>query len=82
MTSPWQLQEAKNRFSKVVEDALREGPQTVTRRGEPVVVVVSVDTWRELMESRPGLKEYLRAGSLEGLELSRESEERREVSLP
>ena len=40
----WQLQEAKNRFSEVVSRALTEGPQTVTRRGTEVVVVVSVVT--------------------------------------
>jgi len=37
----WQLQEAKQRFSEVVRCALAEGPQTVTRRGEAVVVVLS-----------------------------------------
>ena len=34
----WQLQEAKNRFSEVVNKALEEGPQTVTRHGEEIVV--------------------------------------------
>lgn len=37
----WQLQDAKNRFSEVVNRALEEGPQTVTRHGKEVVVVVS-----------------------------------------
>ncbi len=36
----WQLQEAKQRFSELVRRALEEGPQTVTRRGEEVVVVI------------------------------------------
>ncbi len=38
----WQVQEAKNRFSEVIEQALRHGPQVVTRHGKPVVHVVSV----------------------------------------
>jgi antitoxin Phd len=58
MSTSWQLQDAKNRFSEVVEQALHTGPQTVTRRGEPVVVL-SIETWRQL--SGPSLKDYLRA---------------------
>ena len=42
MTAVWQVQEAKNRFSEVIERALHEGPQTVTRHGKPVVRVVAV----------------------------------------
>jgi prevent-host-death family protein len=38
----WQVQEAKNRFSEVIDRALSEGPQTVTRHGKPVVRVVAV----------------------------------------
>ena len=82
MPTAWQLQEAKNRFSKVVDDALHEGPQTVTRRGEPVVVVVSIDTWNKLTGARPSLKDYLRSGPLDDLDLARDTEERREVDLP
>jgi prevent-host-death family protein len=43
MSEPWQVQEAKNRFSEVIDKALREGPQVVTRHGRPVVQVVAVD---------------------------------------
>ena len=42
MKNTWQLQEAKNQFSLVVENALTEGPQMVTRHGELAVVVISV----------------------------------------
>jgi prevent-host-death family protein len=41
MSDVWQVQEAKNRFSEVIERALREGPQVVTRHGKPVVKVVA-----------------------------------------
>jgi prevent-host-death family protein len=37
----WHLQDAKNHLSKVVRKALTEGPQTITLRGHPAVVVVS-----------------------------------------
>ena len=82
MATVWQLQDAKSRFSRVVEDALREGPQTVTRRGEPVVVVVSIETWRRLCATRGTLKTTLRSCPVEDLDLTREAEERRQVALP
>lgn len=49
----WQLQEAKSKFSEVVERAMSVGPQTVTRRGvEAVVIVSSADYKRELKSSK------------------------------
>ena len=44
----WQLQDAKNRFSAVVEAALAGDPQRVTRRGKPAVVVLAVDEYERL----------------------------------
>ena len=35
----WQLQEAKAKFSELVQKAIDEGPQTVTRHGKDAVVV-------------------------------------------
>ena len=47
----WQLQDAKNRFSAVVEAALAGEPQEVTRRGKPVVVVVAFEEFQRLCKS-------------------------------
>ena len=48
------MQEAKARFSEMVDRALSDGPQTVTRRGKPAVVVVSVDEFaRSRGKTRP-----------------------------
>jgi antitoxin Phd len=44
----WSLQDAKNRFSAVVEAAQRGEPQLVTRRGVPAVVVLSADEYARL----------------------------------
>lgn len=43
MGARWQVQEAKNRFSDVVERAIQDGPQTVTKHGKDAVVIVQ---WR------------------------------------
>jgi prevent-host-death family protein len=42
MSNTWQLQEAKSKFSRVVEVALSDGPQVVTRRGTDTVVFCHV----------------------------------------
>ncbi len=44
----WSLQDAKAKFSEVVNFAISEGPQIVTRRGKAVAVVVSVDEYEKL----------------------------------
>jgi len=44
----WQLQDAKNRFSALVNAALAGEPQQVTRRGEPAVVMLAVDEYERL----------------------------------
>jgi antitoxin Phd len=43
----WSIQDAKNRFSEVVEAARRK-PQTVTKHGKPAVVVVAADEYERL----------------------------------
>lgn len=48
----WSLQDAKAKFSAVVEEAMKHGPQRVTRRGEDVVVVLSMTTFQELSHRR------------------------------
>ena len=52
----WQLQEAKSRFSELVELVLKEGPQLVTRRGEEAVVILSAKDYRRLSGQTPTLK--------------------------
>jgi antitoxin Phd len=56
----WQLQHAKARFSELVDDAVKKGPQIVTRRGIETAVVVSIDEWRRTQPgARPNLKDVL-----------------------
>lgn len=44
----WPLQDAKNRFSAVVDAAMAGEPQRVTRRGKPAVVVLATDEYERL----------------------------------
>ena len=58
----WPLQDAKNRFSEVVQRARREGPQTVTLRGERAAIVLSASDYDALTVNRPSLVDDLLAG--------------------
>ena len=49
----WSLQDAKNRFSAVVDAALAGEPQRVTRRGRPAVVVLAVEEYERLCKREP-----------------------------
>jgi len=56
----WQLQEAKAKFSELVDKAEKEGAQVITRRGIETVVIIPVSEWKRLSASaRPTLKELL-----------------------
>ncbi len=56
----WPVQDAKARFSEMLDACLAEGPQIVTRRGQEAVVVVPIDEWRRLKAAAtPSLKELL-----------------------
>jgi antitoxin Phd len=58
----WQVQEAKARFSELLEASVKEGPQIVTKRGVETAVLVPIEEWRRLQErARPTLKDLLLA---------------------
>jgi antitoxin Phd len=57
----WQLQAARGRFRQLVDDALAHGPQRVTRRGKPAVVVVSETDWQRMSKNVPSFGKLLAA---------------------
>jgi antitoxin Phd len=69
MAKRWQLQDAKNHFSELVDRALTDGPQTVTRHGEPVVVVVPYAAFRRRAVRGGSLVEFFARSPLRGVEL-------------
>ena len=75
----WPLQDAKNRFSALVNAALAGEPQHVTRRGEPAVVVLAVDEYERLCRMEradaPTFAELL-------LEIPQDDEEFERLSVP
>ena len=78
----WQLQEAKSRFSEVVDLTLKEGPQLVTRRGEEAVVILAAKDYRRLSGQTTNLMDcLLNAPRGEPLVLDRSRESIRDLVL-
>jgi prevent-host-death family protein len=65
----WQLQDAKNQFSKLVQSARTQGPQVVTVRGERAAVVLSAEDYDALRANRPTLVDHLLSGPVWDQEL-------------
>lgn len=60
--STWPVQDAKARFSELLDTCINEGPQMVTRRGAEAAVLVPIEEWRRLQtNARPSLKQLLLA---------------------
>lgn len=68
----WQLQEAKNRLSQVVEQACTSGPQAITVRGHVKAVLVSAEEYRRLTQQPTSLSEFFRQSPLYGIDLDLE----------
>ncbi|HRX02987.1 MAG: type II toxin-antitoxin system Phd/YefM family antitoxin [Anaerolineae bacterium] len=68
----WQLQEAKNKFSQVVDEALAHGPQVVTRHGVETVVIISYDEFRKRRVSQQTLSQFFRESPLADSEINLE----------
>lgn len=80
----WSVQDAKNRFSECVA-AAKHAPQTVTKHGKPVVVVVDVAEYERLRrlerEHAPSFAEVLLSMPQDGGEFSRHNVRMRDVDL-
>ena len=81
MERTWQLQEAKNKLSEVVETAMTEGPQRITKRGKPAVVMVAAHDFERLTRRDDSLLSFLQAAPLADLELERTEDKPRQVEL-
>ena len=71
MSIKWPVQDAKSRFSELLDTAIAEGPQIVTKRGVETAVLLPIEQWRKLERlTRPNLKELLLASEARTEELT------------
>ncbi len=79
--STWSLQEAKARFSELVNTCLNQGPQLVTRHGQPAVVLVPASEYESLVRPKTNLKDFFLEAPRVHLTIDRSAESGRGVEL-
>ena len=80
MSAPtWTVAQAKAKFSEVIDRAMSEGPQTVTRKGRTTVVVVDAEEWNRKTKRVGTLADFFAASPLRqgGLRLPRRTRPRK-----
>src|ERR1700745_3843248 len=79
----WTVAEAKAKFSEIIERAMSEGRQTITRKGRTAAVVVGAEEWQRKTKRVGSLAEFLAASPLRGsgLKVRRRKERPRKISL-
>ena len=77
----WPLQDAKNQFSQVIELARTRGPQTVTRHGQPVAVIVAADEFKRMARPGESVVEFFAPLRRSGIRLQRRRDLPRKLTL-
>jgi prevent-host-death family protein len=65
----WTVAEAKAKFSEIIERAMSEGPQTITRKGRTAAVVVGAEEWHRKTKRAGNLAEFFAGSPLRGSHL-------------
>ncbi|MFI4918369.1 MAG: type II toxin-antitoxin system Phd/YefM family antitoxin [Legionellales bacterium] len=79
----WQLQQAKAHLSDLIKEASSGNPQEITLRGIPVVVVLSLNQYEQLIHPKPKLVDFLRPSPLMNMEIdvTRDTSGMRDIDL-
>jgi prevent-host-death family protein len=79
----WQLKDARANFSTLVDKAISDGPQIVTRNGKKAVVVVSMEEWMRREPRHGDLVDFFANSPLreEGIEIDRQRDYPREIEF-
>lgn len=79
----WQLQDAKNKFSSLVDKAQHKGPQVVTKHGKDAVVILSIEEYKNLVKPKKDLVSFLQSSPLakNELDLERNKDIPRDIEL-
>jgi antitoxin Phd len=78
----WPVQDAKTRFTEMVERARTDGPQTITRHGTARAVILSIEDYRALAAHKPDFKAHLLGGpKFHDFSIARDDDTGRDVEL-
>jgi len=83
MGNVWQLQEAKNKFSHLVDKAHQDGPQIVTRHGKESVVIIAIEDYQKLNKPQSDLITFFKNSPLfdTNIDLARDKSSARDIEL-
>jgi prevent-host-death family protein len=83
MGNVWQLQEAKNKFSNLVDKARHDGPQVVTKHGKESVVIIAIEDYQKLNKPKSDLISFFKKSPLSdiNLDLTRDKSSSRDIEL-
>ncbi|MDA8418419.1 MAG: type II toxin-antitoxin system Phd/YefM family antitoxin [Desulfobacteraceae bacterium] len=83
MGNVWQLQEAKNKFSNLVDKARHDGPQVVTKHGKESVVIIAIEDYQKLKKPTSDLISFFKKSPLSdlNLDLTRDKSSSRDIEL-
>ena len=83
MGNVWQLQEAKNKFSNLVDKAHHDGPQVVTKHGKESVVIIAIEDYQKLNKPKSDLVSFFKKSPLSSinLDISRDKSSSRDIEL-
>jgi prevent-host-death family protein len=79
----WQIKDARANFSALVDKAISDGPQIVTRNGKKAVVVVSIEEWMRRERHHGDLVDFFANSPLreEEIEIERQRDYPREIEF-
>ena len=72
MNHTWQLEEARKKLHRVVDNAVHQGPQIITKHGVETAVVLSYDAYKKMMPPQKKLSSFFQDSPLAGLDLDLE----------
>lgn len=79
----WSVADAKARLSQLLDQAINDGPQAITKRGREVAIVVSIEEWHRKSSRTGSLAGFLAASPLRdsGLDIERVDAPARDVTV-
>jgi len=77
----WQIQDAKNKLSEVIERAIQEGPQEITKRGKKTAILLSINDYLKLKRKQKSISDFFRTSPLSEITFERSKDLPRDIDL-
>jgi antitoxin Phd len=78
----WQLHEAKNKLSSLIDTAIDGKAQIITRRGEDAAIIIGIKEYKKLKGQKSNLKKFLlNSPKIDNFEVTRGAAKYREIDL-